>query len=455
MKAQVLASESTDSGPAAESTACGPDSPASTLALARTELAAHIYACYGKQAAHILAPDGVTDRLSALERLGTEAKAGARRALFLALQPMWRSVNGDNQPGSPYRTLVAQSAAHWRESGSPIDHAVQSLGLEPARAEAILVSVLEAWRERTSPALTEPWDWFYANHEINRVLSPGLRVAAMRTINARYYRALGADPATLGIRFDLAPRKGKSPVAFTQFGRPPHASAAGVVPGQAWVFATYRNGGFDNLVELLHETGHAVHISAIATRPAFADWPDSDPFTESIADFTALEAYEPAWQQKYLGKSVPAEVALRGKLAGIVLDIAWALFEVRMHQAPQSDPNQVWSAITQDYLRIAPHPEWSWWAMRGQLVDAPGYMVNYALGAMLTAALCEHAQVMHGPFHAAGAETYAWLKRDLLRFGRSKAALDVTVDFLGKPLDAAALIVEIKRLPAAGPAVAR
>jgi hypothetical protein len=42
-----------------------------------------------------------------------------------------------------------------------------------------------------------------------------------------------------------------------------------------------------------------------------------------------------------------------------------------------------WTRLTRDYLRIRPHPELSWWAMRGQLVDSPGYMMNYAAGAIL------------------------------------------------------------------------
>ena len=101
--------------------------------------------------------------------------------------------------------------------------------------------------------------------------------------------------------------------------------------GEPWVFATYRTGGLDNLNELLHETGHAVHIAAIRTRPAFADWPDSDPFTEALADFMALDVYEPAWQQRWLGDSVPLADGLRGRYGGIVLDVAWAVFELRMH----------------------------------------------------------------------------------------------------------------------------
>ena len=166
-----------------------------------------------------------------------------------------------------------------------------------------------------------------------------------------------------------------------------------------WVFATYRTGGLDNLNELLHETGHAVHLAAIRTRPAFSDWPDSDPFTEAVADFVALDVYEPAWQQRWLGDSVPLADGLRGRYGGIVLDVAWALFELRMLRDPSSDPNQVWAGLTQDYLHIRPHPELSWWAMRGQLVDAPGYMMNYAAGAILIAAIRARTRARHGDVH--------------------------------------------------------
>ena len=36
-------------------------------------------------------------------------------------------------------------------------------------------------------------------------------------------------------------------------------------------------------------------------------------------------------------------------------------------------------------LDIKPHAEYSWWAMRAQLFDLPGYMLNYAMGAFLIA----------------------------------------------------------------------
>ena len=46
-------------------------------------------------------------------------------------------------------------------------------------------------------------------------------------------------------------------MAFTQFGKPARLRRGDYGECRAWVFATYRTGGFDNLVELLHETGHA------------------------------------------------------------------------------------------------------------------------------------------------------------------------------------------------------
>ncbi len=72
-------------------------------------------------------------------------------------------------------------------------------------------------------------------------------------------------------------------------------------------------------------------------------------------DIATLEMYEPAWQQRYLGASVSIKDAIAAKYAAIVMDIAWALFEVRMHRAPERDPNQVWGEICQTYFRISPH----------------------------------------------------------------------------------------------------
>jgi oligoendopeptidase F len=200
------------------------------------------------------------------------------------------------------------------------------------------------------------------------------------------------------------------------------------------------------LNELLHETGHALHIAAIRTRPAYADWPDSDPFTEAVADFAALDVYEPAWQQKWLGDSVPLADGLRGRYGGIMLDVAWALFEMRMLHHPEASPNEVWTALTRDYLRIRPHPELSWWAMRGQLIDAPGYMTNYAIGAILIAALRARTLKVHGPFIAADFTWYGRMASRLYRFGLERPTREVIEEFLGGPVTPAAILADMRRM---------
>ncbi len=409
-------------------------------------LSARIYECYGAQATRVVTPTDTVDRLTVLGRLASEESAEARRALFLSLAPTWGSVTGDGSPASPYRTMLRLSAERWRRDGSPVHEAARSLGMEPQQVEPALVRILSAWRDHVPPALLEPWDWYYENGAASRLLSPSVPREVLRDINDSYYRDNGADPLQLGIRYDLEPREGKTPVAFTQFGHAARRGRDGWGGSEAWVFATYRTGGFDNLVELLHETGHAIHVSAVATRPAFADWPDSDPFTEALAELLALEAYEPEWQQRYLRRAAPVAVSMRAKYASIAMDVAWALLEVRLHADATRDPNAEWAAITSEYLRITPHPEWGWWAMRGQLIDSPGYMMNYALGAMIAAQLRETVREARGPFARPDRKRYEWLSERLYRFGLSRPTREVLRDVLGAPLGTEALVGDMRRL---------
>ena len=407
------------------------------------QLSARMYTCYGSAASRVVTPRDTADRLTILSRLASDSSSGRRRALFMSLAPVWRTVNGDNAPTSPYRTMVPLSAARWLRDGSPVDAAARSLGLDPASVDSTLVRMLRAWRDRIPPARLEPWDWYYANGAAGRALSARLTLAALSEVNERYFAAMGASPRSLGIRYDLAPRVGKTPVAFTQFGGLPRRGRNGPSGAAPQVVATYREGSFGNLVELLHETGHAIHIAAINTRPAFADWPDSDPLTEGLADVAALEAYEPAWQLKYLGDSVSRSESTREKYSGVMLDIAWALFELRMHAAPWRDPNALWAELTSEYLRIVPHPELSWWAMRGQLIDAPGYMMNYALGAMIAASVRARIVEQLGGLTAANNRTYDWLSSRLYVFGQGRASREVLQEFLGVGLGAEALIRDV------------
>jgi hypothetical protein len=409
-------------------------------------LRGRLYACYGWAQSHVAVGADTMDRLSVLGALGRTEDPAERRRLFVSLEPVWRSVNAGNGADSPYRRLLALQVKELRGREPPAARQARLSGVPPDSLERWLVAILETWRDVNPDSMIEPWDWYYRTGRPSRELGGLISRERLTALNAEVYRALGADLAALNVRYDLEPREGKTPVAFCDFGARPRLRDGGWTPGEPSVFATYRGGGLDNLAELLHETGHAVHIAAIRARPAFADWPDSDPFTEAIADFVALDVTEPAWQQHWLGDSVPLAEGLRSRYGGIVLDVAWSLLELHMLRDSAADPNKEWTRLTGDYLRIRPHPELSWWAMRGQLVDSPGYMMNYAAGAILIAALRARTVQVHGPFITGDRTWYEWVSRRLFRFGLERPTSKVIEEFLGGPVTPAALLADLRRM---------
>jgi len=412
-------------------------------------LRARTYACYTRAVQSVQFEGRTLDRLTALAELSRMDDREQRHRLFLALDTIWRSVNGDDSARSSYRQLVKLSAARWRANGSPVDEEARVLRIDPGRMEQWLVSVLDAWRAATPNEMIEPWDWHYQAGTASRALSDRIPLDDLGVLNARYFRDLGAPVSALHVHYDLTPRAGKTPVAFTDFGGRPRLVNGTWRPGEPWVFATYRVGGLDNLDELLHETGHAVHIAAIHQRPAFLDWPDNDAFTEGLGDVAALEVYEPRWQMHYVGDSVPTATGLRARYAGVVLDIAWALFEVRLHRDPSADPNEIWGDITSRYLHITPHPELSWWAMRGQLVDSPGYMANYAIGAIIIADIRARVRELHGDFTTGDPTWYAFMTDRVYHFGLARSSADVIMDFLGRPINPSAILADMRRMKGA------
>lgn len=406
-----------------------------------------ILAAYGRAANRVVVERDTLNRLAILGLLSRTDDSVRRERLFLALQPTWQSVNGDGLPGSPYRRLLRLRHETWGDTASPIDRKGPAFGLSTPALEQWLVTALERWRGVQPDSLVEPWDWYHLTGEASRRLSPRIpTIHDIQSVNNAFYRGLGADPLRLRVRYDLAARPEKYPVAFTDFGVRNRWMDGRFVPGEPWVFTSYLGGGLDNLAELLHESGHAIHIAAIRTRPAFMDWPDNDTFTEALADLPAMELYEPAWQRRFLGDSAPLAASFRAKYAGIIFDIAWALFEIRVHRDPTADPNLVWTEITRDYLRIRPHPEWSWWAIRGQLLDAPGYLINYALGAFVVADLRATIRARRGPAAWQDPDMYGWLIERLYRFGLERPARAVLEDLLGHPLRPGALLDDLERI---------
>jgi len=116
-----------------------------------------------------------------------------------------------------------------------------------------------------------------------------------------------------------------------------------------------------------------------------------------------------------------------------------------MHADPQLRPNDVWTELTSRYLGIAPHPEWSWWAMRGQLVQEPGYMVNYAIGPILAADLRAAIRAACGDWVAGDPGWYPWVSERIYRFGLERPSGQVLRGVLGRAPAPDALLAELGR----------
>ena len=418
-------------------------------AVARARAA--LYRRYG-EVAESLRLDGETiDRPTVLGRLATEDDPGARRTLFEALAPVWRVVDGDGGAGSPYRRLLRASAARWAEHGSPIEANASALGLPAGSLEGMLHEALAAWRSVTGPGRIEPWDYHFVTGAAARRLARSVPAERLQAINDRYLTALGADPARLGISYDILPRAGRPPVpvAFTlgmgawEADQPPDGPWT---PRPPWVFATYAEGGIGNLLELLHESGHAIHMAAIRTRPAYLDFPEaSAAYLEGTADVLGWDVDELAWQQRWLGDAAEPREALLNRYGAVMLDVCWALFEIELHRHPERRPNDVWTEITADGIGIEPHPEWSWWAIRGQLIDGPGYLANYALSAIMAAAVRARIAEVRGPWLEGDAGWYEFVADALFVPGSSRPPSALLESFLGRPLTAEPLLADLRR----------
>jgi hypothetical protein len=370
---------------------------------------------------------------------------GRRKAVFLAFVPLWHAINGNNEPDSPYRRMIAGAAAEAAKNGSQVDNAARDVGIDPPEVERWLVQILDAWRESSSDVMVEPWDFRFQAGEADRLLGTYIPWESLQPINHRYYRDLGADLEQMGTLYDLGPRPEKAALAYTEFVIHGRMVNGAWRPTVARVSAPYERGGLFILNELVHENGHVVNITAIRNRPAFVDWP-SDLFAEAFADVPAWSTYEPGWQRRYLGHEAPEQLSLRALYSAVMLDVAWSLFELRMFRAPTTDPNALWTEITNRYLHIVPHPEFSWWAVRVQLADLPGYMVNYGFGAILTAEMREHISEALGAFDTGDSRWYGWLSEHLLRYGSERDTRTLMQDFLGRPVSPQAFLKQIHRL---------
>jgi Zn-dependent M32 family carboxypeptidase len=83
--------------------------------------------------------------------------------------------------------------------------------------------------------------------------------------------------------------------------------------------------------------------------------------------------------------------------------------------------------------------------MRGQLVNHPGYMLNYAFGAILIADLRKRVGELRGSFTTGDSGWYDWIGPRLYRFGLAVPAREVVTRFLGRQVTTEAIIADMQR----------
>jgi hypothetical protein len=84
--------------------------------------------------------------------------------------------------------------------------------------------------------------------------------------------------------------------------------------------------------------------------------------------------------------------------------------------------------------------------MRGQLVQEPGYMVNYAIAPIIAADLRAAIRAVRGDWVNGDPGWYAWVCEHLYRWGLERPAGDVLRDVLGRPPSHRALLGELGRI---------
>src|SRR6185437_6106584 len=100
-----------------------------------------LFACFAEAAGRIQFEGRTLDRLSALGELARIPEPGRRKKLFLAMEPLWRAVNGEGDAASPYRRLVALAAAEPAKGDSPLHGPASGLGIDAAATEHWLVAI--------------------------------------------------------------------------------------------------------------------------------------------------------------------------------------------------------------------------------------------------------------------------------------------------------------------------
>ena len=168
-------------------------------------------------------------------------------------------------------------------------------------------------------------------------------------------------------------------------------------------------------------------------------------FLEATADILGWDVTEPAWQRRWLGDAADPREALLDRYGAVMLDVCWALFEIVIHRQPDRRPNDVWSEIAHEGLGIVPHPEWSWWAVRGQLIESPGYWRTTRCRRSWRPRSGRGSSSCAGRGGTAIRAGTASVAERLFAPGASRSPADLLRDLLGGPLTAEPLLADLAR----------
>ena len=240
-----------------------------------------LYAVTAGPSPHLTVDGETLDRFRFWER-SAAPRIGARRKLFLSWSGVAQREPGQSagEPLSPADRREVKQRGSAPSSG----RAGTSVGSAPRFAGALAARVLELWRDVNPYSLFEP-GLVLPTGLTSRRLSPDLAEAADFP-EPEVYQSLGADLGALGVRtiWSLTQGRLQLPTAPSEGGLDSSWNLAGCEP-QVSPLPQRRLG---QPHELLHETGHAVHISAIRSRPASVTGPTAIRLPSS-ADFIALD----------------------------------------------------------------------------------------------------------------------------------------------------------------------
>jgi len=93
--------------------------------------------------------------------------------------------------------------------------------------------------------------------------------------------------------------------------------------------------------------------------------------------------------------------------------------------------------------------------VRVQLVHKPGYMVNYGLGALITADIRQRIAQQLGPFADGDPRWYGWISGQLLQSGEEQETAELLRRFLGRQVSPQALLDQLHRISPAAPTASR